>query len=113
MKSDTERYFRERNFQVGDMLQDMLSFWILLIKVDEGYVTTLEGHPRNENLSLRKRSLDDFVQHCSYKSINGYWVDYFGTSMDYYDDFVYTYFKQIGERSHDRDRILDKIIFDL
>lgn len=115
MVSETAEYFNKGEHKVGDALHEMLSYWIYIIKVNGEIIYTLEGHPRNDNLKLQKySSKEEFKKKCTYKtSDDNYWVCFHKNEPALYDDFVDTYFKQVGDVSSDRDTIIERLLLDV
>jgi hypothetical protein len=89
----TKDKFQSMSFEPGDTFSEMLSFWIVIISNKSGLIKTLEGNSSGLNI-VTYQSPDDFKNKCSYKNIDGYWIDFISNNPQKKSDFIEYYFTQ-------------------
>lgn len=109
-KEKTKQKFESLKFLPGDIFTEMLSHWKVIVKNDSNKLTTIEGN--SQKLELKEySSLEEFVNHCSYKAIPGYWIDFFGNNSNKTRDFI-EHYCSINNKSIDevRDLLIDIVL---
>ena len=91
--SKTKDKFQSMSFIPGDTFSEMLSFWIVIISNRDGVIKTLEGNSGGLKLNTYG-SPDDFHNKCSYKNIDGYWIEFMSNNLQKKSDFIEYYFDQ-------------------
>lgn len=111
----TQEYFSDKsNIKVGDRLSEMLSFWVTVIKINDGKIITLEG---TDNLIIKEYpSFEDFRKRFEYSTLtNKYWVYYMGNKPEMVQSLIEIYKKNNFEdkMSGNRQINIDSILYDL
>lgn len=107
----TNEYFENLDVKAGDILTEMYSYWIRVIKVmPDGRIVSLE----KDNLELKVYENDkEFKKYCSYGSIDGYWVTYLGNDMDRVESYIDTFKKKHKDIIDKRDLRITEIFYDI
>jgi hypothetical protein len=100
MVNKTKQKFQSMTFEDGDTFSEMLSFWIVIISNKNGVIKTLEGNSGGLKL-VTYQSAEDFKNKCSYKNIDGYWLEFMSNNQKKKSDFLEYYFNQ--ERMSDNE----------
>lgn len=120
----TKEKFESGSVSIGDRFSEMFSHWKVIIDVrDNGEIITIEGNSSKLNIEVYK-DFDEFKYRCSYKSIEGYWIDFIDNNRNRVRDFLERYYelRKDSARKKDirnwkkvlnRDIIIDKLIFDI
>ena len=105
----TNEKFESLDFKVGDIFSEMLSHWKVVIKVDSDVLTVISGS--SKNLKLESYTPEEFKNHCSYKNIPGYWIDFMKNDTQRASDYLQAYFEQIDMSQKEiRDFKLDLVL---
>ena len=91
--SKTKDKFQSMSFIPGDTFSEMLSFWIVVISNQNGMIKTLEGNSGGLKL-VTYESPENFHNKCSYKNIDGYWIEFMSNNPQNKSDFIEYYFNQ-------------------
>lgn len=89
----TKEKFQSLSFVPGDAFSEILSFWIVVISNKDGVIKTLEGRPGNLKLATYQTP-EEFRYRCSYKNIDGYWLDFMSNNQVKASNFIEHYFEQ-------------------
>ena len=105
----TNQKFESLDFKVGDIFSEMLAHWKVIIKVDGDRLTVISGS--SKNLKLESYTPKEFKEHCSYKNITGYWIDFMKNDTQRASDYLEAYFEQIDMSQKEiRDFKLDLVL---
>jgi hypothetical protein len=91
--SKTKDKFQSMSFIPGDTFSEMLSFWIVIISIQNGMIKTLEGNSGGLKL-VTYQSPEEFKSKCQYKHIDGYWIEFMSNNPQKKSDFIEYYFDQ-------------------
>lgn len=115
-QKETQEYFEKEEYKVGDKFNEMLSFWIWIIKVEEDKILTIEGQPF-DRLELKEYTKEDFKKKCSYSTPtmdDKYWVYYSGNSLRGVTDIIQHYKnRRIGNPAMNRQIKIEEITYDI
>jgi hypothetical protein len=114
-QESTQEYFKSGQIKVGDRFNEMLSFFINVISVDDKIVT-LEGNPNSRMEIKEYDTFEDFKKKCAYSSIGGYWVYYTGNDIEKTKTWIHhyknNYYKHDSVESQ-RQLSIEKILYTL
>jgi hypothetical protein len=92
LQKNTSEKFQSKIFIPGDRFSEMLSYWVVVIKNTDGFLTTLEGS--HSNLKLGKYQSEEFANRFKYLHIDGYSIDYMGYDPQKVGIYIDTYCEQ-------------------
>lgn len=120
----TKEKFESGSVSIGDRFSEMFSHWKVIIDVrDNGEIITLEGNSSKLDVEVYK-DFNEFKYRCSYKNIDGYWIDFIDNNRNRVRDFLERYYelRKDSARKKDirnwetvlnRDIAIDKLIFNI
>lgn len=109
IKSKTDEKFETGDFKTGDIFSEMLSNWKVIINVEGDNLTVIQGP--HDNLELKNFTKEEFKQHCQYKNIDGYWIDFMKNNTSRVSDYIQAYIEQMKLTPDDiRDFKLDLLL---
>lgn len=90
-QESTQEYFNKGEVKVGDCFNEMLSFFINVISVDDKIVT-LEGNPNGRMEIKEYETFEDFKKKCAYSTMSdNYWVYYIGNDIEKTKTWIHHY----------------------
>lgn len=107
----TSEKFKSKELKVGDCFCEHLSFWVYIIRIEDGKIITIEGS--NPGVIKEYEDFDAFEKKFSYKVIDGYWIDYMGFEPCMIPMRIKKYKSDMKSSDHGRKLILETIIYDL
>ena len=102
IKNKTHQKFQSMDFQVGDIFSEMLSNWKVIVRVEGENLTIISGP--HSNLKIEQSTKEEFKYNCSYKNIDGYWIDFMKNDTNKISDYIEAYIEQ---QKMDLDKIRD------
>lgn len=124
MRINTKEKFDSGSVSIGDRFCEMFSHWKVVIDVrDNGEIVTIEGNSSKLDIEVYK-DFSEFKYKCSYKKIEGYWIDFIDNNKNKVKDFLEMYCDlrkesakkqdpRNWEKIANRDIIIDKLIFNI
>lgn len=109
IKNKTQQKFQSMEFQVGDIFSEMLSNWKVIVRVDGDKLTIISGP--HSNLKIEQSTKEEFKYNCSYKNIDGYWIDFMKNDTSRVSDYIEAYIEQMKFTADEiRDFKLDLVL---
>lgn len=124
MRINTKEKFESGLVSIGDRFCEMLSHWKVVIDVRvNGEIVTIEGNSSKLYIEVYK-DFSEFKYKCSYKNIEGYWIDFIDNNKNRVRDFLERYCELRKESAKkqdsknweqilNRDITIDKLIFNI
>lgn len=91
----------------GDIYHEFLSFFIFIVEVVDGKITTIDS-----NKELKKFTITEFKKHFSYKSIPAYWIDFLKNDPIRTNEVLIEYLNEkdlVEKRNNKIDYVLPKM----
>lgn len=92
IKNKTHQKFESKDFKVGDIFSEMLSYWEVIIKIEDDTLYVMQRI--SDKLEIRKFTKDEYVKHCKYHSGIGYWIDFMKNDTDKIKFYVEAFIEQ-------------------
>ena len=92
IKKETEKKFQSMDFKPGDIFSEMLSHWIVIVRVEGDQLTIISGS--HTNLKLEHLTKEEFKYNSSYKNIDGYSIDFMKNNPDKVKDYIESFIDQ-------------------
>lgn len=93
IKNITNQKFESMDFKPGDIFSEMLSNWKVIINIEGDNLTIISG--AHSNLKLEHLTKEEFKYICSYKNIDGYWIDFMKNDPSRVSDYIESYIDQM------------------
>lgn len=110
LKMTKEKF--QKGLEVGDIFTERYSFYLIIIDMKpNGNIISLIHHPGNQWSDDIKKFKDpkEFENHCKYRSIDSYWLEYFKTDTELVDVLTKEYIKNL--KTSDRRNLLIDLIY--
>lgn len=107
LEKETERALK--NPRRGTTFNEMLAYWVCVIKADETGITCLEGVNGNWRIT-RFADADQFERKFRYESIEGHWISLHSDSPENAEHFENIYINHFKEEDRRRDARLELIL---
>jgi hypothetical protein len=120
----TKEKFDSGHVSVGDRFSEMFSHWKVIIDVKEnGEIVAIEGNSYKLDIIVYQ-NFDEFKYKCSYKTIEGYWIDFIDNNKNRLKDFIESYYvlRENSAKEQDiknwekilqRNKAIDKLVFNI
>jgi hypothetical protein len=121
---NTKEKFNSGYVSVGDRFSEMFSHWKVIVDVKEnGEIVAIEGNSYELDIIVYQ-NFDEFKYKCSYKTIEGYWIDFIDNSKNRVKDFIESYYvlREKSAKEQDiknwekilqRNKAIDKLVFNI
>lgn len=104
----TVEYFNNGLVEYGDFFSEMMTYFIIVVKVNVDIIITLEGNiDKIEHLELKEYSLSKFRNAFKYKTMDRYCINYLETRKDVADKILKKY------KTYNRDTKINTVLFDI
>jgi hypothetical protein len=120
----TKEKFDSGFVSVGDRFSEMFSHWKVIIDVKEnGEIVAIEGNSYKLDIIVYQ-NFDEFKYKCSYKTIEGYWIDFIDNNKNRLKEFIESYYvlREKSAKEQDiknwkkilqRNKAIDKLVFNI